>query len=154
MNKEKVSEIIFQYLQDQGYRPKLDADKDIILSKEGLTFCIVLPDESESYYQIILQAKIDSVARNFMELTIMTITRRIRAIKGWLKGDVMTLTIECYHDRPTEFITYLERYFMHILGAVSMCRDLMVSVDAQEREDTGHETHATVLPDETALIVD
>jgi len=52
--KAAKADYYFQYVAEQGYRPKIDADGDVEFMKEGFTCYISVPTDDDAFFRVLL----------------------------------------------------------------------------------------------------
>ena len=60
----KTSELVFQYLQEQGLQPKIDEDNDVVFKYQMLTFIYFNNDDDEQFFRLALPSIFDVTEEN------------------------------------------------------------------------------------------
>ena len=53
MSKADRVRVFCDFLKDEGYRPEVDEDGDIVFKSEGNTYLIILEENDEEYFRLV-----------------------------------------------------------------------------------------------------
>jgi hypothetical protein len=112
MNEEQIQALYMEALAEEGYRPKLDEDGDIVFKAEGRTLYIrMYPDDTE-YFQLVLPNfwKIESDEEREMALVAANHATRITKVaKVFVTKANTCASIEAFLPDPSLFIKIINR---------------------------------------------
>lgn len=53
MDKQERAKLYMDYLTEEGYSPKLDAQGDVAFKAEGKNYCICVDEKDDMYFQLL-----------------------------------------------------------------------------------------------------
>ena len=53
MTRNELTELYFNFLQEEGYRPTVDDDGDLLFKAEGKTFIIFVNEEDPTFFRLV-----------------------------------------------------------------------------------------------------
>ncbi len=113
--KEQYVQEIVEYLADEGYRPRIDDDRDVVFKSEGMTLMVsVDPSEDGGAFFYIRALFGASNASNpaFKLFAFDQVNNQLRCVKMHninTKGD-FAIGVEAYYSSGEEFLKHIERY--------------------------------------------
>ena len=112
-----TSELVKEWLSDEGYKYEIDEDGDIRFKYQGKTFFCTADKNDSQYFRIILPNLYD-VENNRVKVleAINTVTRDMKVLKAYLVEDSLWLSIEMFVDSSPEAEDFMERC-LNILNA-------------------------------------
>jgi hypothetical protein len=119
MAKEERAEMYRAFLADEGYTPRIDDDGDVVFKYEGRTFCIVLEEEDEGFFQLVLPNfwSIDTEAeRQQVFRAAVAATKKTKVAKVYPVGDNTFAAIELF-CAPPEVVKAVFRRCLRALAA-------------------------------------
>ena len=123
------TDLYMKYLEDEGYRPSIQADL-IIFKKEGGTYVVVTDDNDPEYVQILYPGfwPIDSdEERQAAVRAANQATGRTKVGKVFLtdEGDNVNASLEAFLKDPEDFAVIFDRTLLVISTAVQFFREGM-----------------------------
>ena len=112
-----ASDLVENWLKDQGFRSERDSDGDLRFRYEGVNLFCSQDDNDKQFLRIIMPGiyKVDGDRTRVLE-AISTISRDIKAIKAFLVEDHLWLAIEMFIDSTPDIDDFIER-----------CLDIMIA---------------------------
>ncbi len=112
MNEEQIQALYMETLAEEGYRPKMDEDGDIVFKSEGKTLYIrMYPDDTE-YLQLVLPNfwKIESEEeRELANIAANYATRVTKVAKVFTTKANTCASIEMFLPVPEQFAKVINR---------------------------------------------
>lgn len=105
-----ASDLVENWLREQGFRCERDSDGDLRFRYEGANlFCC--KDDDDPRFLRILMPGIYSADGNRMKVleAISNISRDYKAVKAFLLGDNLCLSIEMFIDTTPDIDDFIER---------------------------------------------
>lgn len=115
----KTSERVLQFLKEQGFCPKVDADGDIIFKCQMRTFLFKNHDEDEEYFQLALPGIYDVTEDNrdvVLEAT-NRVTSMMKVAKTIVTNDSVWVLFEILLDSTPEVSDIIPRALAILVGA-------------------------------------
>ena len=105
-----ASDLVENWLKDQGFRSERDSDGDLRFRYEGVNLFCGKDDNDKQFLRIIMPGiyKVDGDRTRVLE-AINTISRDIKAIKAFLVEDHLWLAIEMFIDSTPDIDDFIER---------------------------------------------
>lgn len=105
-----ASDLVENWLKDQGFRCERDSDGDLLFRYEGVHLFCCKDDSDKQFLRIIMPNiyKVDGDRTRVLE-AINTIARDIKAIKAFLVNDSLWLAIEMFVDSTPDIEDFIER---------------------------------------------
>ena len=112
-----ASDLVENWLKDQGFRSERDSDGDLRFRYEGVNLFCSKDDNDKQFLRIIMPGiyKVDGDRTRVLD-AISTISRDIKAIKAFLVEDHLWLAIEMFIDSTPDIDDFIER-----------CLDIMIA---------------------------
>jgi hypothetical protein len=137
MNEEQIQALYVETLAEEGYRPKLDDDGDIVFKSEGRTLYIrMYPDDTE-YMQLVLPNfwKIESEEEREMALIAANhATRVTKVAKVFVTKANTCASIEMFLPEPSLFGKILNRSVVALRNGAEHFAEKMQDLE-QTQED-------------------
>ena len=125
MTKKKL---FMRFLREDGFRPKIDEDDDIVFKFEGKTHYIETNELDESYFRLILPNfwQIDTPEEESHALVVMSeVNAEIKVAKIYQRKDSINATVEMFIDPMEGFKQVFPRCLGCIQAAVAAFREKM-----------------------------
>jgi len=125
MTKKKL---FMRFLREDGFRPKIDEDDDIVFKFEGKTHYIETNESDESYFRLILPNfwQIDTPEEESHALVVMSeVNAEIKVAKIYQRRDSIHATVEMFIDPMEGFKQVFPRCLGCIQAAVAAFREKM-----------------------------
>ena len=105
-----ASDLVENWLKDQGFRSERDSDGDLRFRYEGVNLFCSKDDNDKQFLRIVMPGiyQIDGDRMKVLE-AINTICRNIKAIKAFLVEDHLWLAIEMFIDSTPDIDDFIER---------------------------------------------
>ena len=114
MTKKKL---FMRFLREEGFRPKIDEDDDIVFKCEGKSYYIEASESDESYFRLILPNfwQIDTPEEERHALVVMSeVNAEIKVAKIYQRKDSIHATVEMFIDPMEGF----KQVFPRCLGCI------------------------------------
>ena len=121
-SKAKRTDMVREQLKELGYNPTLDDDGDLLFKASGYTFLIILDDDDDLFYRIIVPG-IDKIDADDVDesmkkiLAVLKVSKELKSVKICFTEDVLSMTYEGFYDSVDDFNLVLER----LINLVSRC---------------------------------
>ncbi len=114
----KTSELVFNYLREQGFRPQIEEGKRIVFEYQNGTFIYFFNDDDESFFQLALPGIMQVTdANRYMALeAISKLALDRKVIKGGLMGDRVWLLAEILLDHTPDVADLMPRLLSMLMG--------------------------------------
>jgi len=114
----KTSELVFNYLREQGFRPQIEEGKRIVFEYQNGTFIYFFNDDDESFFQLALPGILQVTdANRYMALeAISKLALDRKVIKGGLMGDRVWLLAEILLDHTPDVADLMPRLLNMLMG--------------------------------------
>jgi hypothetical protein len=106
------------YLTSQGYVPRPDADGDVDFKFEGRRYCIMVDEDDEAFFHLVLPNfwRLDSEAEREQAVKAAAlVTERAKVAKVFLVRDNVFASVEMFCD-PPECVTEVFARCLHALA--------------------------------------
>jgi hypothetical protein len=127
MTREERAQAYVGFLLDEGFRPSVDADGDVVFKVEGYTYYISV-GEDEEYFRLIfpnfwpLESE-DERAR--AKAAALRVSNRMMVVKVLAIEDGVVAKVEMFAPSPDAVFPVFHRAIRAIQGAVRAFRDEM-----------------------------
>jgi len=130
MSKKERARVYMDFLAEEGYRPYMDEDGDVVFKSEGLTYVIITEEEDEEFVSLVLPNfwSIDSEKELARALKAANeVNRSIKAVKVYVRKDGKNTiaAVEMFVKTPESFNLVFERSLRALKGAVARFAELM-----------------------------
>ena len=119
-----------EYLAELGYRPEVDGDGDIVFKHEGRTYCIILSEKDDTYFQLVYPNfwKIEGAEeRAKVILASVTATADTKVAKVYPVNDNVWACIEMFCATPEAVKPVFNRAISALAAGVGKFVDKMRS---------------------------
>ena len=138
MNEEQIQALYMEILAEEGYRPKLDEDGDVLFKAEGRTLYIrMYPDDTE-YLQLVLPNfwKIESEREREMALIAANhATRVTKVAKVFVTKTNTCASIEMFLPDPALFVKILNRSVAALRNGAEHFAETMQDLESEEADE-------------------
>ena len=120
--------LFMQFLKEEGFRPKIDEDDDIIFKCEGKSYYLEASETDESYFRLILPNfwQIDTPEEEQHALIAMSeVNAEIKVAKIYQRMENIHATVEMFIDPMEGFKRVFPRCLGCIQAAISTFSDKM-----------------------------
>jgi hypothetical protein len=128
MEKKQLADTYVSFLLEEGYRPRLDDDEDVIFKKEGLSFFILIDPSDPLYFRVVCPNlwEAESPAERVRILEACNSgNSRSKAVKFTLVRNSVWAGTEIFLSEPNAYKPIFERTMLSIQLSVSaFIRDL------------------------------
>lgn len=120
MNRHERAQAYMAFLADEGFRPTLDADGDVVFKVEGYMYYISI-EEDEEFFRLIfpnfwpLETEVE---RTRAEAIALRLTSRMKVVKVLPTERGVLATIEMFSPTPDSVFPIFQRSIQAIQGAV------------------------------------
>lgn len=119
--KKERAEMYRAFLEEEGYRPRIDDDGDVIFKCEGRNYIIILDDEDDEFFRIVYpnfwgiesEPELAEVKEAALNATI-----RVKVAKVFPVGDSTWAEIELFCFPPEAFKPVFRRCLAALQTAV------------------------------------
>ncbi|MSR31979.1 MAG: hypothetical protein EXR99_10785 [Gemmataceae bacterium] len=132
MNKQ---DLYLEFLKEEGYRPTLDDDGDIVFKHEGQTYILFAETIDSSYFRLALPAFWEISSPDEEEKGIhlcMELNAELKVVKVYQLGDKLWAAVEMFCDPVETFKPVLTRCLRVLQIAAGRFRDRMHSGLSEE----------------------
>ena len=114
-----MSEMVFEYLKNQGLMPKIDEDNDIIFKYQMLTFIYFNNDEDEQFFRLALPGIFDVTDENRVTVleAMNEVNKRMKVAKAYIPRDDVWVAAEIMMDSTPVLDDMVPRLLNILLGA-------------------------------------
>jgi len=124
----KFTDMIINYLAEEGYRPKIDEDGDIVFKVEGGTYFVSFDEKDPNFFSIVYpnfweiesEEERERVLENSSEANA-----KCKAAKIYVVKDNTFATIEMFMESPEQFMGVVERCISALRYGVRTFVDMM-----------------------------
>ena len=115
----KTSEMVFEYLKNQGLMPKIDEVNDIIFKYQMLTFIYFNNDEDEQFFRLALPGIFDVTDENRVTVleAMNEVNKRMKVAKAYIPRDDVWVAAEIMMDSTPVLDDMVPRLLNILLGA-------------------------------------
>jgi hypothetical protein len=120
-NGDALRAIFKNFLAEEGFRPEVDDDGDVVFKREGRVFFIDVHEDDPEFFMIALPNiwPIESAEERIQVLSAAAHTNENeKAAKVFTKKDDVWITIEMFVNDPEDFKTVFDRSLEAIDSAV------------------------------------
>lgn len=105
-----TSELVKDWLSNEGYKYEVDEDGDIRFKYQGRSFFCTSDQRDERYFRIIMP-NIYTVENNRTKVleAVNTVSRDMKVVKAYLVEDHLWLSIEMFVDSSPEVEDFMDR---------------------------------------------
>lgn len=122
MSKAERTTIMQEFLQNEGYVPKLDSDGDITFKYEGGNYIIIFDDDDPEFFRLIYPAfwSIDSPEERVqVEGAALRATSQTKVAKVYLVGENTWAAIELFCPSAEAAVAVFPRSIRALRAAVN-----------------------------------
>jgi len=116
-SKSQLQELYVDFLEENGFRPTIDGDGDVVFPYEGKTFLIIVSENDLEFFQLIMP-NIWPIESEMERAQVFEATDYSNAISKVSKiysiGDNVWIGVELFLNDPPGF----ERVFFRALAAI------------------------------------
>jgi hypothetical protein len=115
----KTSEMVLNYLKEQGLCPQVDDDGDIIFKYQMLTFIYFENDEDEKFFRLALPGIYDVTEDNRISVleAVNEVNKRLKVAKAFIPDDDVWVSAETLMDDTPELDDFVPRILNILLGS-------------------------------------
>jgi hypothetical protein len=126
--RQDLQRLYVEYLSDQGYKPEVDGDGDVVFRAEGISYCISVDEKDIQYFRVVCPNywKIESDDERAEALEALSHSNaRCKVAKSYiLRGQVWS-SVEIFVERPTAFKVLFARSLSALQFGVRTFADKM-----------------------------
>jgi Putative bacterial sensory transduction regulator len=130
------TQIYLDYLREEGYRPELDKDGDVVFKHERVTFIIFANEDDEQYFKMMIPYfwELETAEETDRAMRVMMrLNREYKAAKFCETGEDVSLFVECFYETADGFKSVFARYVDLLSSALREFRQLMQEETPQAR---------------------
>jgi hypothetical protein len=121
-NAKQGAELYFEFLAEEGYRPKIDANGNVAFKSDGKSYVIEIDDEDAIFFRLayptLWHMSSDEELAQVQEIAL-AVTREYKVVKICPEADTDTwAAIELFCDPPETFTKLFDRSLRALRGAV------------------------------------
>ena len=139
MSESSRTEAYREFLEEEGYRPKVDEDGDLIFKAEGLTFVLFAADEDETFFKLALPniwSVEDAAEKAKAVRAAHDITRDVKVAKVYVtKRRSVWCSVEAFFGEQDDFRPVFTRSISAMRTAVREFAEKMGFGRSREIED-------------------
>lgn len=138
MNEEQIQALYMETLAEEGYRPKLDEDGDIVFKSEGRTLYIRMYPDDPEYMQLVLPNfwKIESETEREMALLAANhATRVTKVAKVFVTKANTCASIEMFLPEPALFGKILNRSVVALRNGAEHFAEKMQELEHTQEDE-------------------
>ena len=138
MNEEQLQALYMETLAEEGYRPKLDEDSDIIFKAEGRTLYIRMYSDDTEYFQLVLPNfwKIESEEERELALIAANHATRITKVaKVFVTKTNTCASIEMFLPDPSLFGKVVNRAVAALRNGAEHFAEKMQDLEYTEEDE-------------------
>lgn len=143
------SELYFEYLAEEGFRPKID-EGDIVFKKEGRTYVLFVDDNDEHLFRLgaLFLRRIESEDERIQALQVASdVTGLFKVTKVYVANDHVHATAELLFSNPEDF----KPLFYRVLGLIDAGTDkfaegMAAFENADDENEDEDEIEEPILP--------
>lgn len=124
-NKERLQRMYVNYLKEEGYKPEIDQDGDVVFKHEGKTYVITIDERDPQFFRLVLpniwSRDIDTVDAEllFVMAAAQVATAVTKVAKVHVVGNKSVwVSIELFVMRPEDF----QGVFYRLLSAMDAAK--------------------------------
>ena len=125
MTKKKL---FMKFLREEGFRPRIDEDDDIVFKCEGKTYYLETNESDESYFRLILPNfwQIDSPEEERHALVMMSqVNAEVKVAKIYQRDENIHAAVEMFIDPMAGFKQVFPRCIGCMQAAIGAFREKM-----------------------------
>jgi hypothetical protein len=138
MTKAEKAKLYMEYLEQEGYRPSISSEGNVIFKADGLRHLILIDDKDEEYFAIMLFIwdieNSEDLARALRAANTATRDTKVAKVHVTENGKDVYATIEMYISPPEGFARTCERCIRALKFAADKFVQQMTS--EQPKEET------------------
>lgn len=127
-SKAERATAIFNFLKEEGYVPRIDADGDVVFKYEGNSYAVALDEQDPDFVRIIYPnfwpIENDS-ERRAVEKNALRVTAEAKVAKLFLVGENVWASIELFCRPLDHFFPVFERSIRTLKAAIRVFREGM-----------------------------
>ena len=115
----KTTELVFNYLKEEGFLPAIDEDNDIKFKYQMLTFYFMNNDDDERYFRLALPNIYDVTDDNRYAVleAINTVNKGYKVAKVVIMRNTVWIVTEILMDTSPELKDFMPRLLEIMVGA-------------------------------------
>jgi hypothetical protein len=115
----KTSEMVLNYLKEQGLCPQVDDDGEIIFKYQMLTFIYFENDEDEKFFRLALPGIYDVTEDNRISVleAANEVNKRLKVAKVFIPNNDVWVSAETLMDDTPELDDFVPRILNILLGS-------------------------------------
>jgi len=130
MTLSQLQDMYSNFLNDEGYKPSIDSDGDVVFKVEGRTFWIDVDEKDPESFRLVFSNfwEIESLAEKLKVYEVMNyINRTTKVAKVFLspKEDDVSMDANIFVKQPEDFIFHFHRMLDLLLYEIMEFRDKM-----------------------------
>lgn len=106
LTKEQLQKMYKEYLANEGFKPEVDADGDVIFKFEGTSYYISVDAEDQEFFRI-MSTEVISVKtpeeRWKSEVACVYATSKTKVAKAFISSDKVRFSLELFVAKPQDF---------------------------------------------------
>jgi len=106
LTKEQLQKMYKEYLANEGFKPEVDADGDVIFKFEGTSYYISVDAEDQEFFRI-MSTEVISVKtpeeRWKAEVACVHATSKTKVAKAFISNDKVRFSLEVFVAKPQDF---------------------------------------------------
>jgi len=130
MTKPQLQAMYTRYLTEEGYKPNVDSDGDVVFKVEGRTFWIDIDDTDLESFRLVYSNfwEIESLAEKLKVYEVLNyINRTTKVAKVFLnsKENDVSMDANIFVGKPEDFKLHFRRMLDLLLYEIAEFRDMM-----------------------------
>ena len=120
--KQELQRLYTAYLHDEGYKPTVDGDGDVLFKRDGRTYFIQVHPGDPEYFRLVLPGimKVDNEETRAKALAAADqANARSKAAKVYTVKDLVWASVELYVKAPEDFKGVFNRALSGLDNGVS-----------------------------------
>ncbi|MDR0599456.1 MAG: YbjN domain-containing protein [Treponema sp.] len=131
VSKKQLQDMYVMYLRDEGYRPSVDSDGDVVFKAEGLNFYIDVDDEDLESFRVVLPKfwELESPEERIRAYEVANyINRTTKVAKVFIisSEDDVSMDANIYIGKPDDFKLHFRRMINLLIAELREFRDKMI----------------------------
>ncbi len=134
MSTSGASEAYSTFLTNEGYRPTLDSDGDVVFKREGRTYLILIDDADPTFFRLVFPNfwEIESDPERLQVLlAAQSATADTKVAKVFIVGDNVWASVEQFVSEPASATAVFDR----ALGAIDSAVSRFVATMRQQADE-------------------
>lgn len=135
LTKAEIQEMYSTYLADEGYRPHVDSDGDVVFKHESKTYFVAVREDDLEYFTVVLPNfwEIESERERLQVLIAADAANaKSKVSKIYIIKDNTWAAVELFLNKPENF----EKVFPRSLRAIDNAVNNFIEKMKELREDT------------------